>query len=213
MIVSHEHPVYMEWWEHANSNRYNGAYYYSVEIVENIIPNVKTSRSWVTVNLPHEAEDGSIVFIHSNRCVEQYDWLRAYKDLVLVCGVPGTCGKVSHLGTPVYLPLSIDVPYVEGFKREKDADACFVGRASKRFDGEFPIGTPMIYGKPREELLTELARYRKAYAVGRCAIEAHVLGCDILPYDPRFPDPSVWGIIDNSEAAGLLQGILEGIDS
>ena len=63
MIVSHEHPAYVEWWENANSNRYNGAYYYSVEIVENIIPNVKTSRSWVTVNMPHEAEDGSIVFI------------------------------------------------------------------------------------------------------------------------------------------------------
>lgn len=50
-----------------------------------------------------------------------------------------------------------------------------------------------------------VAKYRNALAVGRCAIEAMVLGCEILPYDRRCPDPSIWRVVDNREAAQMLQ--------
>ena len=65
----------------------------------------------------------------------------------------------------------------------------------------------------RKNLLAKMASYRKVYAVGRTAIEARALGCEILPYDPRYPDPSIWQVIDNKEAARILAGHLKNIDS
>ena len=62
---------------------------------------------------------------------------------------------------------------------------------------------------PRERLLKKMAQYKKIYAVGRTAIEARALGCEILPYDPRFPDVDRWKVIDNLEAAKMLQEELD----
>ena len=194
------------------ADRWNGAVYYSHEIVRNIIPRVKTDRSWVTVNCKGMAEDRAIVFVHNNKRPDHYEWLSKYDDLVLVCGVPSTCEKVAHLGTAVHLPLSIDVAEVEAFARKKDRGTCYVGRAGKRAGLKFPAAVDYLEGMPRREMLGQLARYRKAYAVGRCALEAKVLGCEVLPYDERFPDPSIWQVIDNRDAAGILQGLLDAID-
>lgn len=205
MIISHNSKSYHK----LNSiNRWNGAYYYSMEIVKNIIPKVKTDYNWVTINCK-EAADHSIVFVHNNLHPEHYDYLKPYKDLILVVGVPSTAAKVAHLGKVIYLPISVDVEYVKKFRCPKDRDECFVGRANK-FDGTKAKGD-CISGIPRDQLLKRLARYRKAYAVGRCAIEARILGCEVLPYDPRFPDPALWTIIDNSEAAAILQHELDAL--
>ena len=57
-----------------------------------------------------------------------------------------------------------------------------------------------------------MARYRNVYAIDRVAIEAKVLGCSVLPYDRRFPDPNFWEVIDSRDAAKMLQGILDDID-
>ena len=65
---------------------------------------------------------------------------------------------------------------------------------------------------PREELLKWIAPYKKCYAIGRCAIEAKVLGCEILPFYDPFPDPEFWQVIDNKEAAKMLQAELDKID-
>ena len=65
---------------------------------------------------------------------------------------------------------------------------------------------------PREELLKFIAPYRKVYAIGRCAIEAKVLGCEILPFYDPFPDPEYWAVLDNKEAAEILQEELDVID-
>ena len=65
---------------------------------------------------------------------------------------------------------------------------------------------------PREEMLARIARYKKCYAVGRTAIEAKILGCEILPYDPRFPDPSIWKVFTYDDAVKLLQKKLDEID-
>lgn len=212
MIIDHDNLWYRSRWADAKENKFNGAFYYSKEIVKNIIPLIKTDRNWVTVNTYGGAADHSIVFIHNNKHPENYQWLERYKDLILVCGVPETCNKVKHLGKAVYLPLSVDVADVEQYKTEKTKDVAFAGRLIKKNGLELPEGCDILGGLPRTKLLPLIAQYRRIAAVGRCAIEAMVLGCEIVPYDPRFPDPSIWKIVDNKEAAGMLQDILDKID-
>lgn len=47
-IFSHLSPEYESIRKNMSMGKYNGAYYYSQEIVNNIIPNVKTNRPWGT---------------------------------------------------------------------------------------------------------------------------------------------------------------------
>lgn len=212
MIVDYTNPTYRA--QNISRTLWNGAYFYSKEIVHNIMPNVVTDRSWITINVPEEgACDHAIVFIHNNLQPERkYEWLRPYKDLVMVCGIPETCERVAHLGTPIYLPLSIDVADVEQYRRPKKKDVAFVGRRPKRRGITFPENTDFIEGLPRPELLAKMAEYRYVFAVGRTALEAKVLGCNLLAYDPRFPDVERWKVMDNSEAAVILQRSLDEID-
>ena len=214
MIFNHEHQAYKEKREKKHLNRFNGAYYYSKEITDNIIPLVKTDRNWVLVNVEGYAWDHSIVFIHNNKHPSLYSHLKDYKDLILVCGVPSTCQKVAHLGTPIYLPLSVDVDYVSQFRvSKKTKEIAYVGRKEKAYGIKFDISwAAHIENLPREKLLKEMAKYKKVYAVGRCAIEAKILGCEVLPYDNRFPDPTIWQVLDNKEAAYMLQEKLNEID-
>lgn len=212
MLVDHNHPAYCKKRSMAGNNKWNGAYYYSMEIVSNIIPLIKTDRNWITINAPGHGYDHSIVFIHNNLNPDLYSWLSKYEDLILVCGIPETCSKVAHLGKPIYLPLSVDVAYVEQFRCEKIYDTAFIGRWPKRKGITFPDGTRIIENIPRVEILKLMARCRKVYAVGRTAIEAKILGCEVLPYDPRFPNPSRWKILDNVDAARLLQMQVDEID-
>lgn len=214
MVIDHNHPEYRRVWGSGSSAiKWNGAFYYSKEIVKNIIPRVATDRNWVTVNTKKLAADHSIVFIHNNLHPENYDWLKRYHDLFLVVGVPETACKVAHLGKTVYLPLSVDVDYVAQFRAEKKTkNVAFVGRSAKRLGYIFPDGTDFLEGLPRTKLLPAMAKYRSVYAVGRTAIEARVLGCNVLPYDDRFPDPSIWKVVDNREAAEVLQHELNKID-
>lgn len=211
IVIDHNDEEYKIHLKEVKLNRFNGAFYYSEEIVRNIIPRVKTNRNWVTVNAG-KALDHSIVFIHNNKYPERYEFLKNYNDLVLVCGIPETCDKVKHLGTPVYLPLSVDVDYVKKFISPKTEEIAFAGRISKANSVIKDSNCDIISGLPREILLEEIAKYKKLYAVGRVAIEGKILGCDILPYDDRFPEPSIWEILDNKEAAKMLQQILDKID-
>lgn len=211
IICSHDSPEYKK--TYGGTQRINGAYWYSVEIVNNIIPRVKTWRPWVTINVNGKCADHAIVFIHNNINAHIYDWLSDYKDLVLICGVPETCDKVAHLGRALYLPLSIDTEYVSKFGGvQKDIERAFAGRGGKKCGHHFPLGTKTLANLDRETLLRNLARCEKVYAVGRCALEARALGAEILPYDPRFPDPSIWQVLDNREAAKILQRQLDEID-
>ena len=213
MIIDHNHPEYIKKWERlSKGGKHNGAWYYSKEIVDKIIPKIKTDRNWITVNLPGIGVDHSIIFIHNNLHPERYEWLSQYDDLILICGVKETCKKVSHLGKAIYLPLSVDVKEIEQYKTEKTKDTCFVGRKVKASWGSVPEGTDFLCGMPREELLAELAKYEKAFAVGRCAVEARILCCEVLAYDPRYPDPSIWKIYDYKKAAKKLQKELDKID-
>lgn len=191
----------------------NGAFFYSKEICENIIPRIKTDRPWITVNDYTTCYDNAIVFVHNNLHPENYDWLKPYKNLILVCGIPETCEKVAHLGTAIYLPLSVDVAHVEQFRREeKHFDIAFAGRRTKANGYTFEEGTQYICGLGREALLSRMSDFRRIYAVGRCAIEAKILGCELMPYDERFPDVERWQILDNKDAAKILQKLLDEID-
>lgn len=213
LVINHDHPKYRNKFKRLGKDRYNGAFYYSKEICKNIIPKVKTDRNWVTVNAPGVGCDHAVMFVHNNMNPQSYEWLSKYNDLVLVCGVPETCEKVAHLGRAVYLPLSVDVSYVERFKKSKKTkDAAFVGRRGKATWGILPDGIDYLCGIKRQDMLPIMAQYKKVYAVGRTAIEAKILGCEVLPYDTRFPDPDVWKIVDNKDAAKMLQAMLDDID-
>lgn len=217
-VFSHESERYKRSMRKLSHGKNNGAYYYSCEIVKNIIPNVKTNRSWVTINC-RECENGAIVFIHSNVELEaNYGWLRDFKDILCVCSTKSTCEEIERLGIgkAIYLPLSVDVEYVSQFKRPKTKEACYVGNmwSWKRPDlvKYVPMGTRYLTEMSRVELLENLAMYKVAYAIGRCAIEAKILGCEVRTCDHRYPDPDMWQILDNKEAAKLLQKELDKID-
>lgn len=213
LIIDHNSQAYRDRWNNAGPNKWNGAYYYSKEIVQNIIPRIKTTRNWVTVNQPGECYDHAIVFIHNNKYPEAYAWLKNYKDLVFVCGAPQTVEKVSRYAAhTIYLPLSVDVADVLKYKKTKTKESAYIGRSAKLVGVNLPLGIDVLSDLPRTQLLPLIAQYKKVYAVGRCAIEARILGCEIGVYDLRYPDPSLWQVIDNKDAAKMLQKELDKID-
>ena len=184
--------------------RNNGAYHYSREIVKYFIPNIKTDRNWITIRVGELCLDHSIYFIHNNLNPDRYDFIKKYNDVILVCGIPETCEKVAHLGRTIYLPLSVDVAEVASHKSKVRNGTCYAGRQSKRLRMDFSR-VRCVENMKRSKFLREMGRYEKVYAVGRTAIEAKVLGCEVLPYDERFPDPSVWKVLDSRDAAKILQ--------
>lgn len=210
-IIDHTHRAYRNMRNAAGANKWNGAYYYSKEIVRNIIPRVQTDRAWVTIMVKGHAFDHCIFFVHNNIHINQYEWLKEFNDVVLVCGVPETVDKVKHIGKAIYLPLSIDVEDVQQYMMPKTKDVAFAGRPSKK-NGMALWGVECIEGLDRPKFLQAMAEHKRIYAVGRCAIEAKALGCEILPYDPRYPDPEIWQVIDNKDAAEILQAELDRID-
>lgn len=218
-IFDHTKVQYRSRWQIAGKNKFNGAYYYSQEIVKNIIPRVDTDRNWMTINIPRMGADHAVVFVHNNLDPTLYQWIKdTINDVVMVCGVPETVDRMKAAGFEhsIYLPLSVDVEYVEQFKKDKKTKkVAFAGRPGKRsskYDVDLPEGIDYLEGMPREKLLQRLADYERVYAIGRTAIEAKILGCEVLPYDSRYPDPEVWQVVDNSEAAAMLQVELDRID-
>ena len=57
-----------------------------------------------------------------------------------------------------------------------------------------------------------MGRYRYVYAVGLTALEAKVLGCNVLPYDSRFTDPSVWVVKDIKLMVPEFQRLLDKLE-
>lgn len=196
-----------------NAKRSNGAYWYTEEIEKRIVPHIETDRLWVLYNMRDVTFHHAIVFVHNNVEPLNYTWLSRCKDLILVCGLPETCENMKGYGETLYLPLSIDVAEVEKHKQAKCRDVCYAGRATKRSYSTVNLsGVPMLAGMDRDRFLDNLAQYRQVYAVGRVALEAKVLGCEVLPFDKRFPDPDIWVVRDNEEVIPLLQKGLDEIE-
>ena len=219
MILDHTHPEYIKRRKETGNGKYNGCYYYSKEIVENIIPNVKTDRGWNTVGRDMDGMcNGMIVFLHDNSTPWHYQWLRNYEDLVLVCSSKYTADSVKYSGKIIMLPMSIDTEYVKKFRTEKTKDTCFVGNVwvknnIRAFpeDLQIPGKVDFFSSLPREKLLRKVAQYRKAFAIDRCAQECQVLGCELLPLETRYGCDSV-KVLDNRDAAKILQKKLDEID-
>ena len=220
MIIDHTEPHYAAKRKKLiEGNQYNGAYYYSKDIVKHIIPNVKTDRNWITIRLPELTEhpDHSIVFIHNNRNPNYYSYLRDYKDCVLVCGLPSTVENMKFFSDKViYLPLSVDVKSVAKYRvKKKTKEMAFAGRLikiSKMYHAPVPKECDILTNMPQTQLIKEMAKYKKIYATGRTAIQAKILGCEIGVHDPHFPDPNFWQVVDCQEAAKILQSKLDIID-
>lgn len=218
MIIDHTNPIYAKKRNSmTNGNQYNGAYYYSKEIVKNIIPNVKTDRNWITIRLPEMTEhpDHSIIFIHNNRNPNYYTYLKNYHDCILVCGVPSTVDNLRYFGKAIYLPLSVDVEAVKKYRvKNKTKEIAYAGRISKLdyMNNRVPKGTPVLSNMSQSKLLREMAKYKTIYASGRTAIQAKILGCKVLPHETNFPDSRFWKVVDNKDAAKILQKMIDEID-
>lgn len=213
MIIDHNHTMYRSLWNNCGDNKWNGAFYYSKEIVKHIIPRVKTNRNWVTINVRGVCPGHSIVFIHNNLHPERYAWLENVKDLILVCGIEKTAEFLKRYHHPtIVLPLSVDVESVKQYERPKTKYCAYAGRPAKAQGYKFPKDCDMLTGLPRNKLLPAMAEFECIYAVGRTAIEAKILGCEILPYDTRYPDPSIWEVLDCADAAKILQEKLDKVE-
>lgn len=218
MIIDHTHPLYAKKHSSMSSDgKYNGAYYYSKEIVKNIIPNIKTDRNWITIRLPEMKDhpDHSIIFIHNNRNPNYYTYLKDYKDCILVCGLPKTAENMRFYGKAIYLPLSVDVESVKKYQvKNKTKEIAYAGRKLKLSytNNRVPKGVDVLSGMTQSKLLREMAKYKKIYASGRTAIQAKVLGCEVLPHETNFPDSRFWKVFDNFEAAKMLQKLIDEID-
>ena len=224
MIIDHTHPEYIKAREFTGKAKYNGCYYYSCEIVKNIIPNVDTKRDWNTVGRDLEGmHEGMIVFLHDNATPWHYNWLRDYtvefggkkEDCILVCSSKYVADSVQYWGKTIVLPMSVDTEYVKQFAvPEKTRDTCIVGNpwVVDNARTELPAGIDVLSAMPREDLLRELAKYRHCYAIDRCAIEAKVLGVELLPLETRYSVDNVGNVLDNREAAKILQEKLNEID-
>lgn len=218
MIIDHNHPDYKAVRNRMrNGDQYNGAYYYSIEIVKNIIPNVETDRNWVTIRLHDQPiPDHSIVFIHNNRNPNYYEYLQRYNDLILVCGLERTVENMRFYGKAIYLPLSVNVNQVKRYRvKEKTKALAFAGRMikiSEMYHAPIPKECDILTNMPQYKLLREMAKYQKIYCTGRTAIQAKILECEIGVHDPNFPDPRIWQVLDNKDAAKILQRKLNEID-
>lgn len=214
-MITHDSEGYIKLRKKIGKGKHNGCYYYSKEIVDNIIPRVKTWRDWNTVGRDLEGmHDSMIVFLHDNSTPWNYEWLHKYKDLVLVCSSKYTADSVKYSGHIILLPMSIDTHYVRQFITKKTKDTCFVGNIWVKQNATQQItGKVDFFGAlPREKLLKKLAKYKRAYAIDRCAIEAQVLGCELLELDTRYHCDGVGQVLDNRDAAKILQRELDKID-
>lgn len=211
-IFSHLSPEYLE----LNIPHDNGAYYYSKEIYENIIPKIKTKRDWCLINVKNQCTDGVIVFIHNNKNPERYDWLAGYKDLILICSQPKTLAFMIEMYPKfhcILIPLSIDVKYVKQFKpKRKTKDTCYFGRIVKCPE-EIYLNDKIdkISGENRDETLKIVGKYKNCYAIGRCALEAKALGCNVIPHEGEYENVD-FKLLDNSEVIPELQRLLNEID-
>lgn len=213
MIIDHNHPEYKKIRNKQGYGKYNGAYYYSKDIVKYLIPQIKTDRNWVTVRLEKvPVPDHSIVFVHNNRNPNYYSYVRKAKDVILVCSTWHTYANMEYFGNPIFLPLSVNVNNVKRHRvKEKTKEMAFAGRRLK-MTNRIPSSCDILTDMPQSRLIKEMAKYKKIYAVGRTAIQAKILGCEIGIYDNMYPDPKVWKVVDINDAAIMLQEELNKFD-
>lgn len=162
----------------------NGGYFYGKEIEENILPHfdyLDATVITVAASLYRPETVGrAVVVCHDNR-----DTLRSYilwlkKDMLFVCSKESTVKTLRDAGErAMYVPLSIDTEYVKQFVTDKTKEVAFVGNKwgfKKDYLESLPADIDQLSGMSREDLLREMAQYKRVIAEGRCLMEAQVLG-------------------------------------
>ena len=191
-VIGTDNPKYQEWLRTVGT-KINGAYLYAKEIEQNILPHIESDDTINTVAIILYAPDGipdeSVVVAHDNfETVTRY---RAYfgKRIRWICSMESTRDKLLAEGEFArYIPLSVDFDYIDKFKkRTKTADTAFFGNLwlfkQKSVNKLIEQGVVVYGSMPREQALSEIAKFKKVYAEGRCAIEAQRLGAKVLPID------------------------------
>lgn len=211
-IISHLSPE----WIKLKIPHTNGAFWYSKEILERIVPKIKTDRNWVLINAEHNCLDYSIVFIHNNAYPERYEWLKDYKDLILVCSTTKTLETMIEMfpkAHSIFIPLSIDTEYVKKFKaKRKTKKTCYYGRLEKCPTSILEDDSIVKIGDgERDKLLKEVAKFKTVYAIGRCALEALALGADVIAHEGEY-EGMTFKLLDNLDVVPDLQRLLNEID-
>lgn len=200
-VIGTESQLYLRWVDRCRGGMYNGAYYYAVEIEDIILPSLDLGRGTIitagaNLQMPKRVHERTAVVCHNNQDPEIQYKLLLGKDILWICSKPSTVDKMTRVGEKaVYIPLSIDTRYVEKFKSKKTKDTAFVGNRwefKRDYLKSLPPEIDRLSNMPREELLTEMAKYRRVIAEGRCLMEAQVLGCEVEI--PDYGDSSLGAI-------------------
>lgn len=187
IVYGTQTPRFTLWRDKQTHGKENGAYYYSKEIEDNILPELGFDMFFVTagaaIYTPRELPDGTIVICHDNRSTKQSYGKLFGKGMIWVCSKHSTVKTLEGYGEKaVYVPLSIDTEYVKQFKRKKTKDTAYVGNAwafKREYLNSLPIDIEQLSGMPRVKLLKEMAKYKRVLAEGRVYLEAMILGCKV----------------------------------
>ena len=114
----------------------------------------------------------------------------------------------------IFIPLSIDINYVKQFKtKRKTKKVCYYGRLEKCPKDIMEDDTIDKLGEgERDEMLKQIAKYKMVYAIGRCALEAQALGCEVKSHQGEYEGVK-FELKDNTDIIHDLQRILNEIDN
>ena len=220
-------PKFKDWRNRQSAGKENGAYYYSKEIEDNILPKIKAGLLIVTAGAAlysaKELPDGCVVVCHDNRSTKKSYGRLFGKNIIWVCSKHSTVATLEGYGEKaVYVPLSIDTEYVKKFKRRKTKDIAYVGNAwafKRDYLNALPNNIEQLSDMSREKLLKEMAKYKNVIAEGRVYLEAMTLGCKVeLPkYENITVEaPELFGRkrpLDNRDAIPAWREALQAADN
>jgi hypothetical protein len=211
IIYDHTHIQFKQERQKLKTGKYNGAYYYSKELVKNIIPFIKTDYNWITSNVTENIVlNHTIVICHDNCMPEStYAKYRNFEDIIFICSSFQTARAVEIHGNPIYIPMSIDAQYVSKFKTKKTKKEAFAGNVWGFKKGYLPENVDIITELPREQFLKEMAKYEKIYATGRTRLEAVCLGCEteFMKFPRSYEEES--DLYDNKDVIKLIQNEID----
>lgn len=216
VVLGTKTPSFIKWHNKQGVTRNNGSYWYAREIEEIILPQIDKKLFIVTAAASiygsHEIPDNAIVVCHDNRTtVNSYGFLFK-KNILWICSKQSTVKTMLKEGErAIYIPLSIDTEYVKQFNRRKTKEIAFVGNSwafKKSYLSTLPKSIAQISNLEREDLLKEMAKYKRVIAEGRCLMEAQALGCKCEV--PKYENlESVYvDLLDSRDAIPLWQEAL-----
>lgn len=218
-IIGTKRPEFLKWQLQNPKAKYNGSYFYALELENIILPQIASDKVVNTVGttIYEELPRGTVIVAHSS-----YEVLRVYRDYLgkgytWVCSFPNLRDDFANAGeNTALIPMSVDLSKLEKYRGiEKTKDTAFMGNVWKyktNYFSENVMGkVDVISGIPREEALRIMASYKKVICEARCAIEAQYLGCEIITptYDKGF-NSFLPQVRDSREVIPLWRAVLKG---